>query len=87
MTRKQKGEKAKEWEVKSHGCWPSLTPYLSLFLHSHSFPKGFLAKEEESIVKKLAILSTIRLVFPIGFQEKKIMCNVFFLYVLWLIRH
>jgi hypothetical protein len=33
-------EKVEEGEVKSHGCWPSLTPYLSLFLQLLSFPKG-----------------------------------------------
>jgi hypothetical protein len=26
VIKKRIEEKAEEWEVKSHGCWPSLTP-------------------------------------------------------------
>jgi hypothetical protein len=55
-------------EVKSHGCWPSLTPS-SLPIYSLSLIlKGiFLAREEESIVSEIAerrILSTIETSFP-----------------------
>jgi hypothetical protein len=76
MPRKWIGEKDKEWEVKSHGCWsfpyPLALPISSLSL----ILKGILATKEESIVKtcrlaEIRILSTIRLVFPIGFQGKK----------------
>jgi hypothetical protein len=47
-TRKHIGEKAKEWEVKSHGHWNSFVPYLSMFSHTQ---RDIFSKEEESILK------------------------------------
>lgn len=76
---KQIGEKAKKWEVKSHGCWPSLpliSPYFFTLTHSQSQGGG-----EHYIrnCRKKNVEHHSKLVFLIEFQgKKKVGLNVFF---------
>jgi hypothetical protein len=48
MRKKIIEEKVEEWEVKSHVCWPSLTPQLSLFPPSLSLARGLFGQERKA---------------------------------------